>query len=37
MDGWLAMLRKGLERHYTRLDEALAGMPPHPPKKGRKR
>jgi DNA-binding transcriptional ArsR family regulator len=29
MDQWLAMLRKGLETNYDRLDEALAGMETH--------
>lgn len=26
MDEWLAMLRKGLEKNYDRLDEVLASM-----------
>jgi DNA-binding transcriptional ArsR family regulator len=26
MDRWLAMLRKGLERNYDRLDQVLAAM-----------
>lgn len=26
MDHWLAMLRKGLERNYARLDDVLAAM-----------
>jgi DNA-binding transcriptional ArsR family regulator len=26
MDDWLAMLRKGLEKNYDRLDEVLASM-----------
>lgn len=26
MDQWLAMLRKGLERNYDRLDQVLAAM-----------
>lgn len=28
MDRWLAMLRKGLERNYERLDQVLASMQP---------
>ena len=28
LDGWLAMLRKPLERNYERLDEVLAAMEP---------
>jgi DNA-binding transcriptional ArsR family regulator len=28
MDQWLAMLRKGLERNYDRLDQVLAAMEP---------
>ncbi len=27
MDQWLAMLRKALEKNYTRLDAVLAAMP----------
>ena len=34
MDQWLAMVRKGLEQNYDRLDEVLAGMEKH--KKGKK-
>ena len=29
MDQWLAMLRKALEKNYSRLDEVLAGLEPH--------
>jgi DNA-binding transcriptional ArsR family regulator len=29
MDQWLALLRKGLERNYDRLDEVLATMEPN--------
>jgi DNA-binding transcriptional ArsR family regulator len=29
MDQWLALLRKGLERNYDRLDEVLAAMEPN--------
>jgi DNA-binding transcriptional ArsR family regulator len=32
MDQWLAMLRKGLERNYDRLEQVLAAMESH--KKG---
>ena len=35
MDGWLAMLRKGLERNYDRLDEVLKAMESN--RKGEKR
>src|SRR5467141_5238128 len=35
MDQWLAMLRKGLETNYDRLDEVMAGMEKH--KKGENR
>src|ERR1700758_609574 len=35
MDQWLAMLRKGLQRNYDRLDQVLAAM--EPKKKGEKR
>jgi DNA-binding transcriptional ArsR family regulator len=41
MDQWLAMLRKGLERNYDRLDQVLAAMEPKKTmesnKKGEKR
>jgi len=33
MDQWLAMLRKGLEKNYDRLDNVLAAM--EVPKKGK--
>jgi DNA-binding transcriptional ArsR family regulator len=36
MDQWLAMLRKGLEKSYDRLDEVLASMEA-PKKRGEKR
>jgi DNA-binding transcriptional ArsR family regulator len=29
MNQWLAMLRKALEKNYSRLDEVLAAMEPH--------
>lgn len=35
MDRWLAMLRKGLEKNYDRLDQILAEL--EPTKKGSKR
>jgi len=35
MDQWLAMLRKGLERNYDRLDRVLAAMESN--KRGEKR
>jgi DNA-binding transcriptional ArsR family regulator len=35
MDQWLAMVRKGLEQNYDRLDEVLAGMKPHKGKETR--
>jgi DNA-binding transcriptional ArsR family regulator len=35
MDQWLAMLRKGLEKSYDRLDGVLAGMEKHT--KGKKK
>ena len=34
LDDWLAMVRRGLEKNYSRLDELLAGMEP---KKGKGR
>jgi DNA-binding transcriptional ArsR family regulator len=29
MNQWLALLRKGLEKNYNRLDHVLAAMEPH--------
>lgn len=37
MDQWLAMLRKGLEKSYDRLDVLLASMPQPKIKRGEKR
>jgi DNA-binding transcriptional ArsR family regulator len=37
MDQWLAMLRKGLEKNYDRLDKVLAGMELPKVKRGEKR
>jgi DNA-binding transcriptional ArsR family regulator len=36
MDQWLAMLRKAMERNYSRLDEVLASMESHE-RRGEKR
>jgi DNA-binding transcriptional ArsR family regulator len=36
MEQWLAMLRRGMEKSYDRLDEVLAGMEGTKRKKGRK-
>lgn len=37
MDQWLAMLRKGLEKNYDRLDEVLTSMEQPKRKRGEKR
>ena len=37
MERWLAMLRKGLEKNYDRLDEVLAGMERPKSKRGERR
>jgi DNA-binding transcriptional ArsR family regulator len=37
MDQWLVMLRRALERNYSRLDDVLAGMEHPKPKRGTKR
>src|SRR5579862_2387131 len=37
MDQWLAMLRKALEKNYSRLDDLLAEMQPTTGKKGKEK
>jgi DNA-binding transcriptional ArsR family regulator len=37
IDEWLAMLRKGLEANYARLDDLLAGVNPPKRKRGVRR
>ena len=37
MERWLAMLRKGLEKNYDRLDDVLAGMERPKTKRGERR
>lgn len=36
MDGWLAMLRKAMEKNYDRLDEVLASMEQQKKRGGRR-